>query len=174
MRIEVEKLNKEGASFAHLYEPEEITLDDEQVRLLESPEIRFHAERNGQNVHLRGTLSAVAEVGCDRCLKQVAVPIETDFDVTYIPLADDDAEDATELNEDDLSASVYDNETIDVDELVREQIFLAMPTRILCRDECKGLCPVCGADKNATSCVCESQTVDPRWAALAKFKSDQE
>jgi len=63
--------------------------------------------------------------------------------------------------------AAYEGDAVDLDELVREQILLALPSRRLCREECKGLCPTCGADLNAGRCACEQREVDPRWSALA-------
>jgi uncharacterized protein len=171
MRIELDKLGEAGGQFAHAYEPEEIVLDEEHVRLTKAPEVVGRASRSGHRVRLRGRLAARAEVDCDRCLQAVDVPVETDFDVTYVPAADYLAErEAAELQEDDLGLSVFDGEAIDVDELVREQVLLALPTRALCREECKGLCPVCGADRNQETCACEPQEADPRWAALKDLR----
>jgi uncharacterized protein len=61
---------------------------------------------------------------------------------------------------------VFDGEALDVDEIVKEQILLAVPTRMLCREDCKGICPQCGVDKNTGECNCETKEIDPRWAAL--------
>ena len=171
MRIELDKLEAAGGQFAHAYEPEELVLDEEHVRLTRAPEVTVRATRSDHQVRLRGKITARAEVDCDRCLKSVDIPVETSFDVSYVPAADYTSEaEATELQEEDLSLSVFDGEAIDVDDLVREQVLLALPTRALCREECKGLCPICGADKNSDSCACESKEVDPRWAALKDLR----
>ena len=169
MRIELDKLEETGGAFAHAYEPEEILLDDEHARIVEPPQISGRVSREGNEVRLRGRIKTRAEVDCDRCLKAVAVPLETDFDVTYIPAADYVAGEAAELEAEDLDQSVFEDGAIDVDELVREQVLLALPARALCVEECKGLCPVCGADKNTDQCSCETAEIDPRWAALSKL-----
>jgi len=56
---------------------------------------------------------------------------------------------------------------------VSEQIQLAIPGRLLCRPDCRGLCPQCGADRNTEPCRCEERTIDPRWAALAGWRERQ-
>lgn len=173
MRIELEKLERTGNSFAHIYEPEEIVLDEENARLIAPPEVTGRVEKSGREVRLRGKITARAEVDCDRCLKAVAAPIETEFDVTYVPEEDYTSSAAAELQEEDLSLSVFDGETIDVDELVREQVLLALPARVLCGDDCKGFCPACGIDRNTNSCDCESSEIDPRWAALKAVMSNE-
>jgi uncharacterized protein len=169
MRIELDKLEQTGSTFAHRYEPEEIVLDEEHARLTRPPEVSGRVSRSGNEVRLRGKINASAEVDCDRCLKTVSVPVETEFDVKYVPNEDYTPSEAAELQEEDLSVSFFDGKTIDVDELVREQVLLNMPSRALCGDECKGLCPVCGADRNTSSCDCESREIDPRWAALKQL-----
>lgn len=166
MRIEIDQLEGGGKTFAHTYEPGELILDEEGARLLEPPQIRGSASRRGDELRLRGQVTARAEVDCDRCLKTIAVPIETEFDVTYIPATLYVSNEKAELQEEDLLVSVYEGDSIDVDDIVREQILLALPARALCREECKGLCPVCGADRNTNACACEDKETDPRWAAL--------
>jgi uncharacterized protein len=173
MRIELEKLDRTGNTFAHRYEPEEIVLDEEHARLTGSPEVSGRISRSGNEVRLRGKMSAMAEVDCDRCLKTINLPIEADFDVKYVPTDDYTPTEAAELQEEDLSVSFFDGETIDVDELVREQALLNMPARALCGEECKGLCPVCGSDRNTNPCDCESREIDPRWAGLKAVMSDE-
>jgi uncharacterized protein len=169
MRIELDKLEKTGNTFAHSYETDEIILDEDHARLTQPPVVSGSISRTGHEVRLRGKISASAEVDCDRCLKTVNLPIETEFDVKYVPVEDYTASEAAELQEEDLSVSFFEGETIDVDELVREQVLLAMPARALCGEECKGLCPVCGADRNADSCNCENHDIDPRWAGLKQL-----
>lgn len=174
MRIELDKLEGQTAKFEHRYEPEELVLDDEHARLVMPPEVSVRLRRSGHEVRLQGEITARAEVECDRCLKQVSVPIETTFDVTYVPAADYVEGEAAELQEEDLSVSVYEDGTIDVDELVREQVLLAMPARALCTEDCKGLCPVCGKNRNDHPCECEAQEVDPRWKALKDLRLDKD
>lgn len=173
MRIELDKLEGNKSAFAHTYEAGEIVLDEETARLVEAPQINGRITRSGQEVRLQGTVTARAEVECDRCLKTVAVPIETDFDVTYIPAVDYERAATAELQEEDLSVSVFDGEAIDIDDLVREQVLLALPPRMLCGEECRGLCPVCGADRNQSDCACAPKEIDPRWAGLAGLKQEQ-
>ena len=170
MRIELDKLEGQFAKFAHSYSADELVLDDEHARLVEPPQITGRINRSGHEVRLRGRITARAEVDCDRCLKQVTVPIETSFDVTYVPASDYQEQGAAELQEEDLGISIYEDEAIDIDELVREQVLLNIPARALCTEDCKGLCPICGANRNETPCECEARKADPRWGALKDIK----
>jgi uncharacterized metal-binding protein YceD (DUF177 family) len=88
MRIELDKLEGKSSAFAHTYEPGEIVLDEENARLTEAPQIQGRLARSGHEVRLQGTITARAEVDCDRCLKALSVPIETEFEVTYVQAAD--------------------------------------------------------------------------------------
>ena len=172
MRIEVDKLEKAGQPFAYIYAPGELALEDERALLTEGPELSGRASRDREQVRLRGRIKAAVEVACDRCLQAVAVPVEADFDVTYLPADAPAANEATGLQAEELSFSVYAGEAIDLDELAREQILLALPVRQLCREECRGLCPTCGADLNTQTCACRPEEIDPRWDALKALKRD--
>ena len=173
MRIEVDRLSEAGKSFAHTYAPHDIVLEDEGARFISGPEISGSVSRKGEQVRFRGRISAEVEARCDRCLGPVTVPVVTEFDETYIPAAlDATSSEARELQAEDMNSSTYEGEEIDIDELVREQVLLALPARLLCREECKGLCPTCGADLNTQACACEQKEVDPRWAALAALKQN--
>jgi uncharacterized protein len=66
---------------------------------------------------------------------------------------------------------VFDGKAIDVDEIVKEQILLEVPARTLCREDCKGICPECGIDRNTGECDCTPKEIDPRWAALKSFRN---
>jgi uncharacterized protein len=118
---------------------------------------------------VKGQFSTTAQVECDRCLKPVDVPVTAQFNLEYVTPATYAASPAAELEETDMSLSVFDGETIDIDELVGEQLLLALPSRILCREDCKGLCPECGNDRNLQDCRCETAKVDPRWGALKEL-----
>jgi uncharacterized protein len=174
MRIEVDKLEKSGNFFAHVYEPEEIVLDEEHARIIEPPQVEGSITRKGSEYTLRGKVTARAQVDCDRCLKAVDVPVESEFEAAYVPQVEYALSETAELHAEDMAQSVFSENAIDVDELVREQIMLSLPSRALCGEECKGLCPVCGGDRNLEDCGCQTKEVDPRWAALAALKKDQD
>lgn len=166
MRIELEKLDGANDQFAHVFEIGELALEDDRAQLKGPAEVRGSIRREDGQVKIRGNVSAQVELNCDRCLQAITVPVAATFDVDYVPASKYEAEQLAELQDDDLGLAVFDGEAIDIDDLVREQVILALPSRALCREDCKGLCPVCGIDKNLKDCECESHPVDPRWAAL--------
>jgi uncharacterized protein len=172
MRIELEKLEQGRGSFAHTYQPEELDLTDERVTLIGQIKVTGSVRRSGAEVIVTGRLSSRVSVECDRCLKTVELPVSAEFSVDYITGQDYETSQGAELTEEDLDVSVFDGETIDVDELVKEQILLSIPDRTLCQEDCKGMCSSCGADLNTGACNCEQKDIDPRWEALRKFKNE--
>lgn len=171
MRIEVEKLSGAGEPFAHTYAEGGLSLDESRARLRGPAVVEGRASRKGEEVNLKGRIRAEVELACDRCLTGVTAPLEVEFEESFVPSAAEAREgEERELGRDDLRVSAYEGDAVDVDELVREQVLLALPTRFVCREDCKGLCATCGADLNSESCDCPQGEVDPRWAALGKLK----
>ncbi|HSD47602.1 MAG TPA: DUF177 domain-containing protein, partial [Pyrinomonadaceae bacterium] len=159
------------AGFAHVYQPDELGSFDERVSLVEPAAVKGTVRLAGTEVFVNGQITTRAAVECDRCLKQVELPVEAAFALEYVTGQAYESAPVAELTEDEMSISVFDGETIDVDEIVKEQIVLAVPTRMLCRPDCKGICPECGIDKNTGDCACATDEVDPRWAALKNLTS---
>jgi len=166
MRIELVNLEHGRADFAHVYQPDELGSFDERVQVSAPVNVTGKVRLAGAEVFVNGHIETRAQVACDRCLKPIELPVETDFDLQYITGTDYESSRAVELTEAEMAVSVFDGDVIDVDEIVKEQILLAVPTRMLCQPDCKGLCPDCGIDKNKGDCVCGTDEVDPRWAAL--------
>lgn len=108
---------------------------------------------------------------CSRCLESAVEDAVVDFDLTLVPeLAGGAAE--RELTAEELDQELITDGRLDLVEMVREQILLSRPMIDLCRPDCQGLCPGCGADLNKGSCNCPEKEIDPRLADLAKFKVD--
>jgi uncharacterized protein len=171
MRIELENLEGGKGSFAHTYQPDELDLMDDRLRLEQPASVTGRIRTSGSEARVSGKIDARVEVGCDRCLKALEVPVSAKFALEYITGQEYESTHVAELSTEEMAVSVFDGETIDVDEIVREQILLAVPDRALCNDDCKGICSNCGTDLNSGNCNCESSEIDPRWEALKKFKN---
>ena len=174
MRIELEKLEGGRGVFAHVYQPDELNPVDERVNLSQTAEVSGSVRETGDGVFVNGHIETLAQLECDRCLKPIELPVSADFALEYITGADYESSSAAALSDEEMSVSVFEGESIDVDEIVREQILLAVPARTLCREECKGICPECGIDLNTGECSCAVDEVDPRWAALKSIKDGQQ
>lgn len=170
MLIVLTNLPADGLKFEHQYKADELDLSQHEFSLQQPPLVAGRISRLGMEVRVQGKLNAQLEAVCDRCLAPVITPVEREFDLFYLPeesYAGTKGE--TELLERDLDFSFYQDERLDVDELVLEQLELSLPTRILCQEDCKGLCAQCGTDLNLASCNCQTP-MDPRWQALADLK----
>ncbi len=166
MRIELENLEGGKGDFAHVYQPEDLNPIDERIDLTEPATVTGKVRLAGNEVFVNGHVDTRAKVECDRCLQPVEMPVNADFALEYIPGSEYESSPVAELTEAEMSVSVFDGQAIDVDEIVKEQIVLAVPTRMLCREDCKGICPECGIDRNTGDCSCSTSDIDPRWAAL--------
>jgi DUF177 domain-containing protein len=171
MKVNVAQISEdEGLRIHHLYPEGEPVLGGDDSRLTGRTVLDLQATRAREKVGLAGNVSATVEFDCDRCLKPVAFAVDQSFDLLYVPPLGIGEE--HELGEDDLSIGFYQDDEIDFDDLVREQIELALPMARLCGDDCRGLCPECGANLNDAECACEAEEVDARWAALKELKSN--
>ena len=109
-------------------------------------------------ITLKYRATAVLEYNCDRCGKRTSREEEYEFEHWL----------ARELSSGDENDDyiLVPTGTLDMDELVMTDVTLELPFQLLCREECKGLCPVCGADLNETTCNCNTKQVDPRLEKL--------
>jgi DUF177 domain-containing protein len=106
-------------------------------------------------VHVRGHLSAGLGMECGRCLESFTLRVEQDLDLFYLPhQADVEVEDEDEITERDLVVAFYREGRLDLGEMIREQLFLALPMKRFCRDDCLGICPTCGTSRNTSPCNC--------------------
>ena len=134
-------------------------------------DVRLAYYRSGRELFFRGAVGGMIEGHCGRCLKSYAFPLKKEFDFVLTP--DPSLVKSKELNRDEMGLSFYRGEEINLSPLIREQVLLALPTRPLCDDECRGLCPSCGSDLNDEACLCASSTSDPRTAVFRGMKLDQ-
>jgi uncharacterized protein len=171
MKINVAQISEDEAlTIHHVYEEGQPQLESDDSRIVGRPELDLQAMRAADKVNLIGSLKATVAYDCDRCLKPIEMAVDKSFDLSYIPPLGIGEE--HELKDQDLDTSFYAGEAIDLDDLVREQVELALPMARLCRKECQGLCPECGANLNEGQCSCATREIDPRWAALEQFKTE--
>lgn len=131
------------------------------------------ARKGGGEYQVVGRLDGALQVPCSRCLEPFLLPLASRVDVRLLPAAELEASDEHEVRDDDLATEFYRDETLDIGALVREQCYLALPMKPLCRPDCRGLCPHCGANLNQTTCDCAQTWVDPRLAALKALVPDR-
>jgi uncharacterized protein len=174
MEINISQIDEsDGLDIDYLYPKGEPDLEDESSQAVGQTAVRLHATREGEEVLLRGKIEASVQLNCDRCLVSFAIPVTQSFDLLYLQLnRNRGAQEEHELSEDDLSISYFQGQFINIDDLVREQLQLALPMARLCTEDCRGLCQQCGASLNEAECSCSFEQVDPRWAALKGLKNN--
>lgn len=170
MLISLARLIPEGIRFEHQYKDDEIDLSHHDFLFRRPPLVAGRITRAGVDLKVSGQMQAVLELPCDRCLAPVIIETDQPFELFYSPGEYEAGKvGETELHGRDLDFSVYESDEFELDELVLEQLELNLPSRVLCREECRGLCPQCGTDLNYEQCQCQ-EPVDPRWQALAELK----
>jgi len=120
-----------------------------------------------EDIRLRAHFSGTFEVLCARCIEPVEQPLQGDFDLIFRPGGVDNSPGEHAITEDETEIGYYEQSGLLLEDAVREQVLLALPGRTLCQEDCKGLCPQCGANRNLNPCDCEERPVDMRWNALA-------
>lgn len=151
-------------------EPAEIGLDTESFRLRSSVRASGRIEKHSAWFDVEGLIEADAEIDCSRCLEPIGRPLSILFSIRLLNTESFSGRIEKEVDKGDLDASVLEGRQIDLTEVVREQILLDLPEQVFCKEDCKGLCPECGANRNLIGCKCEEDDIDPRWAALKDLK----
>jgi uncharacterized protein len=128
-------------------------------------------EHRGHNQHvadirLRAAYKGELEVLCARCVEPVHTPVEGSFDLIFRPQAIDAESGERSITPDETEIGYYEESGLSLEDVVREQVLLSLPTRTLCNADCKGLCPRCGQNLNSGTCNCEP-SADLRWSALS-------
>ena len=125
--------------------------------------------RAGTELFLAGEITAASVAQCARCAEEFVGPNHRSFRYVLAPRSIGYDKKA-DLSAEDLEFSLYDGEDVDLTPLILEQTLLALPTRPLCREDCRGLCPQCGVNRNDHQCACASPASDPRLAVLSSLK----
>jgi uncharacterized protein len=123
------------------------------------------------DIRARASWSGIFEAPCARCLEPVRHPLGGDFDLIFRPLGADAGPADRSLGAPDTEIGYYQGEGLVLEDVLREQVLLALPARSLCRTDCKGLCPRCGRNLNTESCTCQTAPADERWSALSDLRS---
>jgi uncharacterized protein len=126
--------------------------------------VHLRAERDGDDVVVAGEIDSTVPVACSRCLEELPARVRAVVDVRFIPRPP--TGDRVELGTDDLDLDFYTGDEIDLSTLLESETALALPMKPLCREDCRGLCPVCGSNRNLVACVCPERAPDPRLGGL--------
>lgn len=178
MFLDIKELELHPLDFQEEFQPGVIDLGGEvrqRSPLKASGRAELVEEHHGKNkiikdIRLRGRMSAKLELQCARCLEPVPQELSRDFELLYRPLGTDAGRDELSVTDAEAEIGYYQGDGILLEDVLREQVLLALPLKITCRAECKGLCPQCGKNLNQEPCSCTVPAEDPRWAALKDIR----
>jgi uncharacterized protein len=170
--LDLTKIRTARTEFARVYAPEELTSGQDAFAVAGPVSLTFEIEKDKDRFRLEGRVRSTLVLPCSRCLEGFEVDVDAPFDLRYQPKDAAGGDGERELGDDDLSAAFYENGQIELDQMMREQFYLALPMKPLCREECRGLCSICGANLNRGACTCAPTWEDPRFAVLRALKKE--
>jgi uncharacterized protein len=172
MLLDLSRLHRGAQHLERRYEPAAFALDGEDFRLVAPVALVGDVHRDEKKVRLKGRVTTTLECDCGRCLEPITVPVAADVDLVFLPASANVGAGEQEIREDEFGVAYYKDDAIDLGEVMREQFYLAMPMKPLCRPDCQGLCAMCGINRNRETCTCKAEWVDPRLAALKLLRRD--
>jgi len=163
MQVSLRELNRIGAETLVLNETVELEGLEREVRQLvrfEPLRVQVAVSRNDHRYHVKGELETTATVVCSKCLTQFDVPLHTEWEawLTEHPAYAEETE--------EREVQLIESDPVDLTPYIREAMLFTLPFVPVCREDCKGLCPKCGVNRNEVTCTCDTERIDPRLAAL--------
>ena len=170
MQLDLTRYRQALGSFSRTFQPQEVADESDPYRIVAPVVLEFEIHKDKDKFRLVGRVRTDLELSCSRCLDPYRFPIDAAFDQRYFPSSQATTEAEREIEENDLETSYYSEDQIDLNELMREQFYLALPMKPLCLEGCKGLCAQCGTNLNTGTCDCAPVWEDARLAALKALK----
>jgi uncharacterized protein len=123
-------------------------------------------------IRVLGDLSVQIESVCDRCAEPAASSIENHFDLIYMPATEAKTGGEDEIDEAAIEVGYYEGNGLELNDVLREVLLLALPMQLVCSDDCKGICPICGQNLNQRACDCQPEAMDDRWSKLKMLRAE--
>jgi uncharacterized protein len=169
MFLSVKEMERRKIRFDGTFEPGQIDFKGEALEQLTPlratgvAELLPHSEGE---VHIEGRYTVEMTAECDRCLGRARFPLEGKLDLYYRPASFIAREEEVEIDEEEAEMGFYEGGGLELEEILREQVLLMLPMQRVCSASCKGICPVCGRNRNESDCGCKPAPADDRWGAL--------
>jgi len=170
MLVDLTIIKNAPTAFEFSLEPSDIDLEIETATVKNTTKVHANVKKGIAQTDVEGKIFTDLEIECSRCLQPTEHQFEIPFSAAFVTPENYTEVKEAELKGEDLDVSIYEGDRIDLKELVREQILLAVPIQVFCKEDCKGLCQKCRANRNLIDCNCVEKEVDPRWAALKNLK----
>lgn len=174
MLLDLSQMREARERIDRTYQPAMFEPEEDIYRIVEPVHLVFEILKRGHEFRLVGRVASTLELACSRCLELFRLPVDEAFDLMYLPQSENVGEGEIEVDEASLTAAFYRDDLIDLGGLMREQFYLALPLKPLCKPSCSGLCPVCGVNRNTGSCTCTASWTDSRWEGLRLFRKGTE
>jgi uncharacterized protein len=182
MFIKIKDLELRKIEFAENFAPGVIDLGEDidqhgNLRYSGRAELVEETREAGQvikDIRVVGSFTVNVETRCARCLESVSNSLSEGFDLLYRPQGIDATGEDASIGPSETEIGYYQGEGLHLEEVLKEQILLALPAKQVCSPECKGLCPHCGCNLNLESCHCAVTIADPRWGALEEIRKKLE
>jgi uncharacterized protein len=178
MLIEIRELEAHAIDFDEQIAPGVIDFgpdfrQSEQLRAAGRAQIV--REHHGKHEHINdirvaGNFATRVELACARCLEPITRDVANGFDLLYRPQGADAGREELSVTVAEAEVGYYQGEGVLLEDVLREQVLLALPLREVCSEDCKGLCPHCGRNLNLEQCSCAEPMDDPRWSALKDIR----
>jgi uncharacterized protein len=169
MKINLKDLEEGFNHLSWVEQDGDLDLDSSEVQLLMPAEVEMGLTKSGTTLDVNLNVKTRIRMFCSRCLEPIDRDLDLAFELVFKKVSENTTKDLN-LTEDELKVIEYEGVQIDMTERIRESIILEVPIKLLCSDNCKGLCPICGENLNFGNCGCKREVVDPRWKALEDLK----
>ena len=173
MFLSLREMELRKIRFDETFEPGQIEFASEnleQVTPLHAVGSAELLKNTGGEVRIQGRYTVEFTAPCDRCLVSARHPLDSGFDLFYRPAKEIAREEEVEIDEGEAQIGFYEGGGLELEDILREQILLALPMQRVCSEDCKGICPLCGKNRNQDPCDCSIHTGDDRWGALRKLE----
>jgi uncharacterized protein len=169
MLLNIKEMEVRKLPFAETWEPNEFDFSDPGV-IQKGPVVAQGVAEllpdTGGEVRVYGRVQTDLETECDRCLGRASFHIDAAFDLFYRPLETIAGAEEVAIDEGEAEMGFYELPGLQLEDILREQVLLQLPMQRVCSDACKGICPMCGVNRNETNCSCRPPSGDDRWMAL--------
>lgn len=174
--VDIRQLKRGPLRLEGLFAPGEVDFSKDGLVQATPMEWTAVAEQAGGEIRIAGRVISKVDLPCSRCLEPARVPIDWSFDLFFMERDEMkfDEDEEVELSDEDTRTAFFTGSELPIADILREQVLLALPMKALCRSDCKGLCPKCGANMNNDSCSCTRDSFEPSHEGLAELRKKLE
>jgi len=170
MFLSVKEMEHRKIRFDETFEAGRIDFAGEELEQVSPLVVAGSAElvaHSDSEVRIKGRYTVEMAAQCDRCLAGARFPLDAGFDLYYRPTSFIAKEEEVEIDEGEAEIGFYEGGGLELEDVLREQVLLALPMQRVCSEDCLGICAVCGKNRNEVKCDCHANTAgDERWGAL--------